>query len=215
VDEVISTFTRASWPLVAILVKGGLVMVPLLASSVLSLAVIIERWLFWRRCKQYDGGETVLSLVAAGRMAQAVAEARGSQHPVARVLLAGLEHQDLMPGMAMEATAQTEVYRLKRYLPLLDTIITLAPLLGLLGTITGMINAFGIVSEAGLGQPNAITGGVAEALIATAMGLLIAIMTLVPYNYFRVKADATTSLMEARATRLELILTECRAQEEK
>ena len=97
---------------------------------------------------------------------------------------------------------------------MLDTIITLAPLLGLLGTITGMISSFGIVSEAGLGQPHAITGGVAEALIATATGLSIAILTLVPYNYFRVKTEAMTDLIEERATRLELILKACKVQEE-
>ena len=107
--------------------------------------------------------------------------------------------------MAMEAASQAELHRLKRYLPLLDTVITLAPLLGLLGTITGMISAFGIVSSSGLGQPHAITGGVAEALIATATGLAIAILALVPYNYFRAKVEAITQLMEERATRLELL----------
>ena len=97
------------------------------------------------------------------------------------------------------------MHRLKCYLPLLDTVITLAPLLGLLGTITGMISAFGLVSASGLGQPHAITGGVAEALIATATGLAIAILTLIPYNYFRAKVEAITQLMEQRATRLELL----------
>jgi biopolymer transport protein ExbB len=91
----------------------------------------------------------------------------------------------------------------------------MAPLLGLLGTVTGMISAFGIVSEAGLGQPHAITGGVAEALIATATGLSIAILTLVPYNYFRAKAEATTDRLEEHATRLELILKELQVQEKK
>jgi biopolymer transport protein ExbB len=207
--------TQAGWNLVSVLVKGGLVMVPLLASSILSLAVIIERCLFWRRVRKYAGGETIVSLVAAGHLAQAMQVARASQHPVARVLLAGLEHHNPAPGMAMEATSQAELHRLKRYLPMLDTIITLAPLLGLLGTITGMISAFGIVSEAGLGQPHAITGGVAEALIATATGLSVAILTLVPYNYFRAKVEAITDRIEERATRLELLLKACQVQEEK
>lgn len=213
--EVISLLTQAGWNLVAILVKGGFVMVPLLVSSVLSLAVIIERGLFWRRVRKYEGGETILALVAAGHLAQAMQVARASQHPVARVLLAGLEHHNPAPGMAMEAASQAELHRLKRSLPMLDTIITLAPLLGLLGTITGMISAFGIVSEAGLGQPHAITGGVAEALIATATGLSVAILTLVPYNYFRARVEAITDRIEERATRLELLLKECQVQEEK
>jgi biopolymer transport protein ExbB len=93
----------------------------------------------------------------------------------------------------------------------LDTIITLAPLLGLLGTITGMISAFGLVSEAGLGDPQVITGGVAEALIATATGWGIAIMTLLPSNYFHAKIEQLTERMEAQATRLALFLSHRRA----
>jgi biopolymer transport protein ExbB len=69
-----------------------------------------------------------------------------------------------------------------------------------------MISAFGIVSEAGLGQPHAITGGIAEALIATATGLLVAIVTLIPYNYFRARVEGMADVMEERATRLELLL---------
>ena len=78
-----------------------------------------------------------------------------------------------------------------------------------------MINAFGIVSDTGLGQPHAITGGVAEALIATATGLFIAILSLVPYNYFRSQTEVITDLIEERATRLEVLLQESQVQEEK
>jgi biopolymer transport protein ExbB len=190
----------------ALLLKGGLVMVPLLVSSILALAVVVERGVLWCRFRSQENGERILDLVAAGLLAQAMQMANASRHPVAQVLLAGLEHRDSAPSMAMEAASQAQLHRLKRYLPLLDTVITLAPLLGLLGTITGMISAFGIVSASGLGQPHAITGGVAEALIATATGLAIAILTLVPYNYFRAKVEAITQLMEERATRLELLL---------
>jgi biopolymer transport protein ExbB len=214
VDDVVSMLTRAGWNLGSILAKGGLVMVPLLASSMIALAVILERCLFWRRFRKAEDGTTILARVAAGHLAEATKMARASRHPVACVLLAGLEHPYSAPGMAMEAASQAELHRLKRSLPMLDTIITMAPLLGLLGTITGMISSFGIVSEAGLGQPHAITGGVAEALIATATGLSIAILTLVPYNYFRVKTEAMTDLIEERATRLELVLKACQVQEE-
>ena len=189
----------------AFLAKGGLVMVPLLASSILALAFVIERWWFWQRFRTQENGERILALVAAGLLTQAMQMAHASRHPVAKVLFAGLEHRNSAPSMAMEAASQAELHRLRRYLPLLDTVITLAPLLGLLGTITGMISAFGIVSSSGLGQPHAITGGVAEALIATATGLAIAILALVPYNYFRAKVEAITQLMEERATRLELL----------
>jgi biopolymer transport protein ExbB len=141
-----------------------------------------------------------------GDFKQAMEVAGTSRHPVARVLQAGLRSRDIGPATAMQAAAQAELRNLRRNLPVLDTIITLAPLLGLLGTITGMISAFGIVSEAGLGQPHAITGGIAEALIATATGLLVAIVTLIPYNYFRSRMEAMTEMMEERATRLELLL---------
>ena len=137
--------------------------------------------------------------------------AQVSYRPVARVLSAGLEYQHYAPALAMEAAAQAELQRVKAYLPVLDTIITLAPLLGLLGTITGMISAFGIVSEAGLGQPTAITRRIAEALIATAAGLCVALMTLLPYNYFHAKVDRLTERMEEQATRLELFLRHHRA----
>jgi len=181
-------------------------MIPLLASSVVSLAVIIERYFFWRRLRKRENDTIILQFVEAGNVEQAQKLANESRHPVGRVLHAGLEYRQLSPGAAMEAAAQAELRRVKAYLPILDTIITLAPLLGLLGTITGMIGAFGIVSETGLGQPTAITGGVAEALIATATGLFIAIMTLLPYNYFRAKVEQLTERMEEQATRLELFL---------
>jgi biopolymer transport protein ExbB len=193
--------------LIAFLAKGGLIMVPLLASSVLSLTVILERGFFWWRLRKTARTSMILQCVNAGNIGQAIELANESRHPIARVLQAGLEYRHRSPGSAMEAAAQAELRRVKAYLPVLDTIITLAPLLGLLGTITGMISAFGIVSEAGLGQPQAITGGVAEALIATATGLCIAIMTLIPYNYFRAKIEHLTARMEEQATRLELFLS--------
>jgi len=192
--------------MIGILIRGGLVMIPLLASSVVSLAVIIERYFFWRRLRKRENDTIILQFVEAGNVEQAQKLANESRHPVGRVLHAGLEYRQLSPGTAMEAAAQAELRGVKAYLPVLDTIITLAPLLGLLGTITGMIGAFGIVSETGLGQPTAITGGVAEALIATATGLFIAIMTLLPYNYFRAKVEQLTERMEEQATRLELFL---------
>jgi biopolymer transport protein ExbB len=200
------TIAKASTTLVSIVIQGGLVMIPLLASSVIALTVIIERLYFWRRLRSQAVVRRILALVADGDLPQAAQEASMSRHPVARVLGAGIASKHLLPGAAMQAAAQAELSQARRYLPILDTVITLAPLLGLLGTITGMISAFGIVSEAGLGQPHAITGGIAEALIATATGLLIAIMTLIPYNYLRSKVEQLTDTLEEQATRLELLL---------
>ena len=106
----------------------------------------------------------------------------------------------------MEVAAQGEMPILKRRLVILDTIITLAPLLGLLGTITGMISSFGIMSDAGLGQPHAVTGGVAEALIATATGLLIAILASDSLQLLHPRAEKEMEEIEYYASRMELAL---------
>jgi biopolymer transport protein ExbB len=202
--ELLPIVTHVSQDLLWIIVRGGIVMIPLLASSLIALTVVVERLLFWRQMGRGHPGSAILSLVTEGNLSQAVKLAGESKHPVARVLRVGLEHQHAAPGAAMAAEGQEQLQELKRYLPILDTIITLAPLLGLLGTVTGMISSFGIVSEVGLGQPHAITGGVAEALIATATGLFIAMSALLPYNYFRAKMERLSDVIEVHATRLEL-----------
>lgn len=181
-------------------------MIPLLACSVISLAVTIERYLFWRRISVKEPAEQVLQSLERGDVTNALAQAKRVDSPVIRVLSAGLEHRPHVYAKAMEVTAREQVPVLKRRLVILDTIITLAPLLGLLGTITGMIGSFGIMSTAGLGQPHAVTGGIAEALIATATGLLIAILTLIPYNYFNSRVERELEIIEYFASRLELIL---------
>lgn len=188
-----------------IIVKGGAVMAPLLACSIIGLAVVIERWLFWRRIGNRQAAETLLDLVERGELNKAAESARQTDSPMVRVLASGLTHRNVM-AKALEVAAQREIPVLKQRLTILDTIITLAPLLGLLGTVTGMIGSFGIMSQAGMGQPHAVTGGVAEALIATATGLLIAILTLVPYNYFSNRAEREMEDIEYYASRLELAL---------
>ena len=178
------------------LAKGGPVMIPLAACSVLSLAVILERAWFWWRRRTSGACEHVLQLAASGKWDDAINAARASREVAASVLADGLEHRATGATLAMEATSRTEVTRLRRGLPLL----------GLLGTVTGMIAAFGVMSTSGMNQPHAITGGVAEALIATACGLGIAIVTLVPYNMFSTRVERAVAEIEEQATRLELIL---------
>jgi biopolymer transport protein ExbB len=193
---------------VDIMIKGGPVMVPLVFCSVISLAVTIERFIFWRKVRSRESVEKLLQLVERQEFPPALQLGRTSDMPVIRVLAAGLAHREPSLSKALEAAAQAEIPLLKKRLVILDTIVTLAPLLGLLGTITGMIGSFGIMSEAGLGQPHAVTGGVAEALIATATGLLIAILTLIPYNYFSNRAERELEEIEYYASRLELSLAE-------
>jgi biopolymer transport protein ExbB len=190
----------------SIIIKGGIVMIPLLTCSLISLALTIERIIFWNKLKSQDALQQVLVLAEKGEFEQAMKLGRSSEQPIGRVLASGLAHRNPAPAKAMEAAAQAEIPVLKRRLGVLDTIVTLAPLLGLLGTVVGMIGSFDVMSEAGLGQPHAVTGGVAEALIATATGLLIAILTLVSYNYFTARAEREMDRMEHLSSSLELLL---------
>lgn len=193
---------------IEIIIKGGIVMIPLLACSLISLTLTIERLLFWGKIKSRQPIQNMLGLVESGKFDQALNVGRDSHHPIARVMAAGLAHRNPAPGKAMEAAAQAQIPALKSRLGAFDTIITLAPLLGLLGTVVGMIGSFNIMSEAGMGQPHAVTGGVAEALIATATGLLIAILTLIPYNYFTTRVEKEMDAMEHFSSSLELLLHE-------
>lgn len=186
--------------------KGGWVMLPLVICSMVAVTVVIERFLFFKRTKSVERAEEIVKLVSNGQAEEAVRLAQGTQAPLLSVLAAGLT-QHVNSGKAMEAAGIAEVERLKRGLPVLDTIITLSPLLGLLGTIVGMMNSFQIMAVAGVGQPHAITGGVAEALIATAVGITVAVTSLVPYNYFLARVEKETAAIEHYGTRLELALT--------
>jgi biopolymer transport protein ExbB len=193
---------------VALLARGGPVMIPLVACSVLALAVVLERaWTWWRLGRSRDP-EAVLARAAKGEWTDAWRLGEASRSPAARVLAAGIQHRNPAPTLAMEAAARHEIARLRRFLPVLDTIVTLSPLLGLLGTVTGMIAAFGVMGQSGMNSPHAITGGVAEALIATAVGLGIAIAALVPLNFFNSRADAMVETIERYGSRLELLLAE-------
>jgi biopolymer transport protein ExbB len=191
---------------VAVIVKGGIVMIPLLICSLISLALTIERILFWAKLKSREVLREILTRVEQGEFDQALKLGKTSQQPIARVMAAGIAHRNPAPAKAMEAAAQAEIPVLKRRLGVLDTIVTLAPLLGLLGTVVGMIGSFDVMADVGIGQPHAVTGGVAEALIATATGLLIAILTLVSYNYFTARAEREMDQMEHFSSSLELQL---------
>lgn len=188
------------------LVLGGPVMVPLLLCSLFSLAVIIERWLTFRRAAVLSAPlmEKIRHHVVRGESALALAVCEKAQGPVAEVLAAGLRGhiQNGRAEQAMEEQAMAEVPLLNRWLVVLDTIVTLAPLLGLLGTITGMIRSFNVISQTGVSHPMGITAGIAEALIATATGLVIAIFTLIAYNYFLERVKRIVGEIERRSTQL-------------
>lgn len=189
-----------------ILLKGGWMMIPIALCSLASVTIIIERCLFFRRIRTADRAEEVIDLARRGRTEEALSiTGKGATLPVMAVLSAGITHP-YEPAGAMEATAVSQISAMKRGLTALDTVITLSPLLGLLGTIIGMINAFNVMAAAGLGQPHAVTGGVAEALVCTAAGITVAVVTLVPYNYFLSRVERETDVIETMANRMELAL---------
>ncbi|WP_378953669.1 MotA/TolQ/ExbB proton channel family protein [Pelosinus sp. sgz500959] len=187
------------------LIKGGWVMLPLVVCSLTAVAVSIEKLLFLRRISISDHADKVVTFVMKEQLNEALTISQGTQSPLLHVLSAGIA-QRCNSSKAMEAAAIVEVDNMKRGLPILDTIITLSPLLGLLGTIIGMISSFQVMSVAGMGQPHAVTGGIAEALIATATGIIVAIVTLIPYNYFLARIERETTKIEHYATRLEMAL---------
>jgi len=189
-----------------IILKGGIVMIPLIVCSILSVAIIIERLIFWSKQKKGAMPEDILKMAQDGKFDELVKGSSDSNSSISKIILSGVKNKNTSASLAMESAAIEEIAKTKNILPALDTIITLAPLLGLLGTIVGMIQSFDIMSVAGIGQPHAVTGGVAEALIATAAGITVAITTLVPYNYFLSKVERATEEMERYAARMEMIL---------
>ena len=198
--------------------NGGLVMAPLAVCSLLALAVILERYFALRGA--HRGGAELISrirlAVNKGEGLQALKQCEQVATPVANVLAAGLRAYLVGTPVtqAMEEQAMLEQPALHRRLAVLDTVTTLAPLLGLLGTVLGMISSFHILSANGTSHPTGITGGVAEALIATATGLGIAIFTLVGYNWCRDRLRQVTEEMELRATQFENLVYAVPAREE-
>ena len=188
--------------MIQLLIKGGWMMVPILGCSLLALTITIERGLQFRSLRFSRLADRMIKLVEQGKWSDALALAEQRQNPTLRVLAAGIFHRADQPDKAMEAAGIAEVSQLKRGLSVLDTVITLGPLLGLLGTIIGMISSFGIMAETGLGNPHAVTGGVAEALICTAAGICVAVITLIPYNYFLSLVERETERIEEYATKL-------------
>ena len=189
--------------------KGGPIMWPLLATSVVAVSVVLERVLFTLLEKSHWDPKAVdacLRSAEQGRLDEAAAVAQKSRDFVARALAFALRHDAESFSDAMLRGSRRELRRFNRGLSALDTIVTLAPLLGLLGTVTGMIHAFGLLGTQTLDTPAAITGGIAQALIATAFGLSIAITALIPFNYLNSQLENAREDLEDAATRMEMIL---------
>ena len=189
--------------MVELMFKGGFIMWPLLACSIVALAVVFERLLFWLLIgvrKNQSLINRIFTLTEEGDFDTAIKEGESSKCLVCRILTAGLAHRNYGLSQSLEAAANQEIEKMKRSLSVLDTIITLAPLLGILGTVAGIIVSFDLLGAAGLEDPKAVTGGIAQALITTATGLAIAIVALLPYNALTRKVEKVTRHLEQLVT---------------
>ena len=194
---------------------GGPIMWPILIVSIVSLFVVIDRCIWWGfRWFRRDPKrvEKVFTALETGDVNEASKLARGTRDPVLRMLWNGLNHQHASLQGALQVAAGIEIKRAGHYLVVMDTLVTLAPLLGLLGTITGLIKSFSLLGSEELAV-QAVTGGIAEALIATACGLGIAIFALVPFNYFSSRVSNLEFELQTAATNLEVMLGAVSAKE--
>ena len=194
---------------------GGPIMWPILIVSIVSLFVVIDRCIWWGfRWFRRDPKrvEKVFTALESGDVNEASKLARGTRDPVLRMLWNGLNHQHSSLQGALQVAAGIEIKRAGHYLVVMDTLVTLAPLLGLLGTITGLIRSFSLLGSEELAV-QAVTGGIAEALIATACGLGIAIFALVPFNYFSSRVSNLEFELQTAATNLEVMLGAVSAKE--
>ncbi|MGI9089015.1 MAG: MotA/TolQ/ExbB proton channel family protein [Chthoniobacterales bacterium] len=188
--------------------KGGPIMWPILIVSVTAIAVVLERIFWWLgRWMRRDPKriEKVFTAIENGDVAEASRLSRGSRDPVLRMMWNGLNHQHASLQGALQVAAGIEIKRAGRFLVVMDTLVTLAPLLGLLGTITGLMRSFSFLGNEELAV-QAVTGGIAEALIATACGLGIAIFALVPFNFFTSRVSNLEFELQTAATNLEVML---------
>jgi biopolymer transport protein ExbB len=189
------------------ILAGRSMMIPIGLASLVGLAVIIERLIVLRR------GRIIVPEIAAavdtldsGRdLSVAYALCQGRPGPFANIVKAGLDHAEsdwtVIRDVLQEA-GRREATLLTRRLGVLETVAAVSPLLGLLGTVLGMIRIFAAVSNAGIGDPEALSGGISEAMVTTAAGLFIGIPALVAYNWLNGRADRVIFELETYASKL-------------
>jgi biopolymer transport protein ExbB len=185
--------------------KGGFVMYPLLLCSIAGLAIVIEKLIMLRRKKVIipEIVSVIDNIRDAGDVGLALSICEKHNGPFANTIRVGLENRH-MPKEEIKETlddrGRQEVHQLERGLVILETIAAIAPLLGLLGTVIGILKVFNVISVMGVGQANALSGGISEALITTIVGLSIGIPAVVAYNYFTNKADRLVLQIEKHSS---------------
>jgi biopolymer transport protein ExbB len=201
------------------IIKGGSLMIPLMIESVLALGILIDRWVAFRANDRMDVRSLrakVLDLLRQDKVSEAALLCANTPNPVSAVMLAGLQayakhRQHTSNGAALRPLVQDALEdhaygassAVEKRLNILSFIGNSAPLFGMTGTVTGMIKSFAAIAGAGALEGSIVAGGIAEALITTAAGLLIAMGAVIPYHYFMGRADAI--MMDVHEASSELI----------
>lgn len=189
---------------------GGPVMWPILIAAIVAVAVVGERMFWWWRESWKRDPQTLEKLFAsieAGDFREASELSKESRDPIIRMIWHGMNHYHSSLQGALQVAAGVELQKAGRFLTIMDTLVTLAPLLGLLGTVSGIFRTFISLGNATVeGATGQITGGIGEALIATMCGLAIAIFALIPFNYFTRKLAHLEFELESAATNVEVMV---------
>jgi len=189
-------------------ISGGPVMYPLLACSIIVMTVIIERIIFWIGMDNNRNRilvDEVLDLCRTGSWETIRVRTKGSKDYIIRILVSGILHREFSMAKAMESAAAEEIKKMQKHMAVIDTMITVAPLLGIFGTVIGIILSFEMLGAAGIEHPQAVTAGISQALITTAAGLGIAILSVFPFNYFNSRIEKAALDIEKYATSLEIV----------
>lgn len=193
-------------------------MLPIIACSVVAMAIIIER--MWALRSRRVVPENLVAQIwqthRKGQLGTATVNTIRESSPLGRMLAAGLlnrKHTREVMKEAIEEVGRQVVLELERYLNTLGTIAAIAPLLGLLGTVIGMIKVFAAITTAGVGNPTVLAGGISEALITTAAGLTVAIPALMFHRYFNGKVEKLVIIMEEEALKMVEVMQGEREQE--
>ena len=193
--------------MIEIIRAGGWLMLPIILCSVVAVAITIERiWtLQRRRVLPKDLATRVWEWARDRQLDQKHLSILAANSPMGQVLAAGLasrgQPRDVLKEKIQD-TGRHVVHELERYLNTLGTIAAVTPLLGLLGTVIGMVKVFTAITTAGVGNPGVLAGGISEALITTAAGLSVAIPSLIAYRYLRGRVDALVVEIEKEAMKL-------------
>lgn len=196
---------------------GGPIMWPILVAAIVAVAVVGERAFWWSRESRRRNPallERIFAAIESGDFARASELAKESADPVVRMVWHGMNHHHSSLQGALQVAAGAELQKAGRFLGVMDTLVTLAPLLGLLGTVTGIFKTFMALGNQSVeGAMGAISGGIGEALIATMCGLGIAIVALIPFNYFTRRVARLHFELESAATNVEVMVAAARRKE--